>query len=54
MNKESKRINFQSKSPLENSIFQFIRSLKDKNNKENPLLDAITYQLEKTQNQLIK
>ena len=54
LNKESKRINFQSKSPLENSILQFIRSFKNKNDTENPLLDNITYQLEKTQNQLIK
>ena len=53
-NKKTKEINFQSKNPLENSIFQFIRSFKNKNNKEEPLLDYITYQLEKTQNQLIK
>ena len=53
-NKKSKEINFQSKSPLENSIFQFIQSFKNKNNVENPLLDNITYQLEQTQYKLIK
>ena len=53
-NKKTKKINFQSKSPLENSIFQFIRSYKNKNSKDNPLIDYITYQLEKTQYKLIK
>tara|TARA_B100000929_G_scaffold281095_1_gene259721 strand:- start:133 stop:1029 length:897 start_codon:yes stop_codon:yes gene_type:complete len=53
-NKKTKEINFQSKSPLENSISQFIRSFKNKNDKKEPLLDYITYQLEKTQYKLTK
>ena len=54
LNDQLKKTNFQKKSPLENSIFQFIKSLKEKNNKENLLLDSITYQLENIQYRLIK